>query len=49
TNVTGEALRRIGFGGFLHLEIGSRLRKELLQDETLISGLVRCLTIQGAG
>jgi hypothetical protein len=43
TNVVGQALRRLGHGGFVHLELGEALRDRLRSDAGARREVLRCL------
>lgn len=43
TNVTGRALRNMGFGGFLHLEMNPDLRERLMNSPERLQELAECL------
>ncbi|MBF0261451.1 MAG: hypothetical protein HQL97_06450 [Magnetococcales bacterium] len=44
TNVTGRAVRAMGFSGFVHIETSHALRKKLLADPEALDRLATCLT-----
>ncbi|MCU7893254.1 MAG: hypothetical protein KZQ78_17375 [Candidatus Thiodiazotropha sp. (ex Ustalcina ferruginea)] len=47
TNQVGSRLRRYAHPGFVHIELNAKARKELLTSNTLLTGLVACMS--GAG
>lgn len=42
TNVQGHLLRRLGFDGFVHIEMGKSMRQRLLESQKLRSLLLAC-------